>query len=198
MRLGKQAKGFLIWSGSRVLHFSTSKDSFLDQTSARILWKGVFFLQVLFSLNWDVVALECCVSFCRTTKWISYACMLSHFSHGQLFANLWTVAHQAPLSTGFSQQEYWSGLSCPPSGHLPDSGIKPKSLTSTALAGRFYTTSTTWEAVCVCACVHVCVCACVHVCVCACVHVCVCILYIYIYIEREREIYLYIYIYLYI
>ena len=149
-----------------------------------------------------MVALECCVSFCRTMKWTSYACMLSHFSHGQLFANLWTVAHQAPLSTGFAQQEYCSGLSYPPPGHLPDSGIKPKSLISTALAGRFFTTSTTWEAVYVCVCV--CVCACVHVCLC--VHVCTCVcvfymyiyIYIYIYIEREREIYLYIYIYLYI
>ena len=39
--------------------------------------------------------------------------MLSHFSHVQLFATLWTVAHQAPLSTGFSKQEYWSGLPFP-------------------------------------------------------------------------------------
>jgi len=39
-----------------------------------------------------------------------YACVLSHFSHVQLFASLWTVAHQAPLSTGFSRQEYCSGL----------------------------------------------------------------------------------------
>ena len=44
-----------------------------------------------------------------------------------LFATPWTVAHQAPLSVGFSRQEYWSGLPCPPSGDLPDSGIKPGS-----------------------------------------------------------------------
>ena len=43
---------------------------------------------------------------------------LSHFSHVQLLAILWTVAHQAPLSTGFSWQEYWSGLPCPPPGDL--------------------------------------------------------------------------------
>ena len=42
--------------------------------------------------------------------------------------NLWTVAHQAPLSMGFSRQEYWSGLPCPPPGDLPDPGIKPMSL----------------------------------------------------------------------
>ena len=38
-----------------------------------------------------------------------------------------TVAHQAPLSMGFSRQEYWSGLSCPPPGDLPNSGIEPLS-----------------------------------------------------------------------
>ena len=46
----------------------------------------------------------------------------------------------------FSRQEYWSGLPCPPPGVLPDPGIEPKSLTSSALAGRFFTTSATWEA----------------------------------------------------
>ena len=64
----------------------------------------------------------------------------------QLFVTPWTVAHQAPLSTGFSRQEYWSGLPFPPAGDLPNSGIKPVSLASLALAGRFFTTSTTWEA----------------------------------------------------
>ena len=59
---------------------------------------------------------------------------------------VWTVAHQALLSIGFSRQEYWSGLPCPPPWDLPNPGIEPKSLTSTALAGRFFTTSATWEA----------------------------------------------------
>ena len=54
----------------------------------------------------------------------------------------WTIAHQAPLSMGFSRQEYWSGLPCLP---LPNSGIKPVSLRSPAWAGGFFTTSTTWE-----------------------------------------------------
>ena len=53
--------------------------------------------------------------------------------------------HQAPLSVGFSRQEYWSGLPCPPPGDLPDPGIEPASLVSPALAGRFFTTSSTWE-----------------------------------------------------
>ena len=62
------------------------------------------------------------------------------------FTTVWTVAHQPPLSMGFSRQEYWNGLPCPPLGNLPNSGIEPMSLTSPALAGKFFTSSTTWEA----------------------------------------------------
>ena len=47
---------------------------------------------------------------------------------------------------GFSREEYWGGLPCPPPGHLPDLGIEPASLASPALAGRFFTTRPTWEA----------------------------------------------------
>ena len=56
------------------------------------------------------------------------------------FATPWTAAHQAPLSMGFSRQEYWSGLPFPSPVDLPDSGIKPASLVSSALAGQFFTT----------------------------------------------------------
>ena len=55
-------------------------------------------------------------------------------------------AHQAPLSMGFFRQEYWSGLPCPLPGDLPNPGTEPVGLTSPALAGRFFTTSDTWEA----------------------------------------------------
>ena len=55
-------------------------------------------------------------------------CTLSHFSSVWLFAILWTVAHQAPLSSGFSRQEYWSRLPCPPPGDPSDTGIKPMPL----------------------------------------------------------------------
>ena len=64
----------------------------------------------------------------------------------QLFVIPWTVAHQAPLSVEFSRQKYWSGLPFPPPGDLPNPGIEPKSLVSLALADRFFTTETTWEA----------------------------------------------------
>ena len=55
------------------------------------------------------------------------------------FVTPWTVACQAPLSIGFSRQEYWSGLPYPPSGNLPDLGIE-MSLVSLALTGGFFTT----------------------------------------------------------
>ena len=58
----------------------------------------------------------------------------------------WTVACRAPLSMEFSRQEYWTGLPFPSPGDLPEPGIKPKSLMSPALAGRFLTTGATWEA----------------------------------------------------
>ena len=60
------------------------------------------------------------------------ACVLGPFSHVQLFAILWTVACQAPLSMGFSRQEYWR-LPCPPPGDFPNPGIKPASPTSPTL-----------------------------------------------------------------
>ena len=55
------------------------------------------------------------------------ACVLSYFSHVWLFVILWTVAHQAPLSMGFSKKEYWSWLPCRFLGDLPDPGIEPRS-----------------------------------------------------------------------
>ena len=58
----------------------------------------------------------------------------------------WTVAHQAPLSLGFSRQKYWSELPFPSPGDLPDPGIELTSLKSPMLACRFFTTDTTWEA----------------------------------------------------
>ena len=51
----------------------------------------------------------------------------------------WTEKPGGPHSMGFSRQEYWSGLPCPPPGDLPHTGIKPSSLGSPALAGRSFT-----------------------------------------------------------
>ena len=60
---------------------------------------------------------------------IDGACIQSHFSCVQPVATLWTVARQAPLPMGFSRQEYWSGLPCPPPGDLPNLGIEARSPT---------------------------------------------------------------------
>ena len=83
-------------------------------------------------------------------RWILYRLnhqLLNSFGRVQLFLTPWTVALQAPLSMGFSRQEYWNGLPCPPPGDLPNPGIEPasRSLMSVALASRFFTTRATWE-----------------------------------------------------
>ena len=75
-----------------------------------------------------------------------YACMLGRFSHVQLFATIWTVVCQAPLSKGFSREEYWSGLPCPPPVNLPDPRTEPESLVSPALEDQLFTTSAPREA----------------------------------------------------
>ena len=61
----------------------------------------------------------------------------------RLSANPWTAAHRAPLSIEFPRQEYWSGLPCSPPGYPPDPEIEPM---SPVVSGRFFTTSTCWEA----------------------------------------------------
>ena len=66
-------------------------------------------------------------------------CRLSHSVVSDSLATPWIIAHQAPLSMGFSRQECWNGLSFPPPGDLPDPEIEPASLASPALAGRFFT-----------------------------------------------------------
>ena len=73
----------------------------------------------------------------------SYTDVLSRV---QLFVTPWSLARQAPLSMGFSRQEYWSGLPCPPQRDLPNPEIEPTSVTSPALADAFSTTRTTWGA----------------------------------------------------
>ena len=82
----------------------------------------------------------------RVLSYFYHTCVLSRYRRARLLVTPWTVAHQALLSMGFSRQKHWSGLACPPPGDLPDPGIEPMSLTFPALAGRFFTTSTTWEA----------------------------------------------------
>ena len=77
--------------------------------------------------------------------WV-HVCVLNCFSCVQLFGTLWTVAHQTPLSMGFSRQECQNGLPYPPPGNLPDPGIDLVCLYISELAGGIFTTSTSWKA----------------------------------------------------
>jgi len=80
------------------------------------------------------VIMGVCIYICLVMQ---FACVLSCFSHIQLFASLWTVACQVPLSTGFSRQEYWSELPFSPLGDLPNPWIESRSLMFLALADWF-------------------------------------------------------------
>ena len=76
-------------------------------------------------------------------------CILSRFSYVWLCVTVWTVdtpASRLLCPWGFSRQEYWSGLWCPPAGDLPNPGIETTSLLSPVLVGRFFTTGASWEA----------------------------------------------------
>ena len=66
-------------------------------------------------------------------------------SRVQLFVTPWTVARQAPLSMGFSRQEYWNRLPFPSPVDLPDPGREPTSLAPPALVGRFFTTKSSMD-----------------------------------------------------
>ena len=95
---------------------------------------------------WRAAVHEVTKSQTQLSDWTELDC---HFSCVWLFVTLWTVTLQAPLSI-FFRQEYWSGLPFPSSGYLPDPGIKHASVVSHAFAGRFFTTSATWEALKIC------------------------------------------------
>ena len=75
--------------------------------------------------QWSHLALDFIFDYCFSL--FVCVCLLSRFSLVHLFATLWTVAHQVSLSMGFSRQEHWNGLPCPPPGNLPHPGIKPRS-----------------------------------------------------------------------
>ena len=78
----------------------------------------------------------------------AYSCYLSAKSLQSCPTLCDPMDHSPPGSSGmgFSRQEHWNGLLCPPPGDRPNPGIEPKSLMSSALTGRFFTTGTTWEA----------------------------------------------------
>ena len=116
---------YTFWSCSQIYPFSSSSSLHIE--------KMAYFPQLRSKLGSEGSVLHMCA-------------VLSCFSCVWLFATLRTVACQALLSMGLSRQEYWSALPCPPPGDLPDPGVKPSSIMSPALAGRFFTTRTIWEA----------------------------------------------------
>ena len=121
------------------------KQTSKQHITAYMCWNRIFFFSC-FLLNF---AVSCGVGFLGFYPqfFVSFGIVHAKSLHLCLtLVILWTVACQAPLSIGFFRQEYWNGLPCPPSGDVPDPGIEPASLLSPALAGRFFTTSTTWEA----------------------------------------------------
>ena len=92
-------------------------------------------------LQLKIQSLDVCVRVC-----VRVHAHMHLLSHVQLFEAPWTVAYQAPVPMEFSRKDYWSGLPFLTPGDLPDPWIRPASLVSPALAGGFFTPSTTWEA----------------------------------------------------
>ena len=96
----------------------------------RDFWGGRFLMKcVLLLAHPDECSCPCCTYICGGDGLVA--------KHVQFFAILWTVVHQAPLSTEFPRKEHWSGLPFPFPGDLPDPGME---LTSSSLAGRYFTT----------------------------------------------------------
>jgi len=105
-------------------------------------WKWGFysFIQHPFLLSFLPACLPV-ISLAAFFGFNDYVRVRSVVCHVWLFATTWTVARQAPLSMGFSRQEYWSGLPCHPPGDLPDPGIAPSCFAGivSCFAGRFFT-----------------------------------------------------------
>ena len=98
--------------------------AFLSFTIFRLL--KLMFTESMMSLpviNTVIILLRSLIKFISTFVKVK----VKSLSGIRLFATLWTIAHQAPPSVGFSRQEYWSGLPFPSPGNLPDPGIEPRS-----------------------------------------------------------------------
>ena len=98
---------------------------FLNQVILQDISKTLLFISQILRSQREYYLLDI-VIFSILHAW--YACMISHFRHVWLFTALCTVAREAPLSMGFSRQEYWRGLPFPPPGDLPIQGSNPRLL----------------------------------------------------------------------
>ena len=122
------------------------KDSWMFSSAPCLLWSEVLVERCEENIggSTSILFLDNCGHSFKPHQSSTSGC-LSKISYNlcacALFVTPWTVARQAPLSMGFSRQEYWSGLPCPPPGDLPNPGMEPTSLVSPALAGGFFTTA---------------------------------------------------------
>ena len=107
------------------VHGVTKNQTCLSTCTHKILLLLSSVMALIFILLCPLVADEN-VFICQKEPLAFMLLLLGHFSHVQLCVTLWTSAFQSSLSTGFSRQEYWSRLPCPPLGDLPDPGIKTK------------------------------------------------------------------------
>ena len=114
LQVFQETEGDLLLPSLIIFHhllWSTQSKALTQSINQMFFWNSFAFYMIQQMLKFD-----------HTTSGVY---VLSRFSHVQLFMTLWTVTHQAPLSMGFSRQEYWSGLPCPPPGDLPNPGIEP-------------------------------------------------------------------------
>ena len=103
---------YIGWINEKVLSYSTG--NYIQYPVINTMEKN---MKIIYLINNDInyYAVTCC------------------FSRVQLYVTPWSVAHQAPLSMGFSRHKYWNGLPCPPPGDLPNPGIEPASPVAPAL-----------------------------------------------------------------
>ena len=136
-----------------IIHYSLSSLCFPPWFSVCQSWHVIVWLAHLFHAFWVFCYMRKVCQIAIDRYWtIIYICIHTHthtYAAVWLFATPWTVARQAPLSVGFSRQEYCSGLSFPSPGDLYD----PES-NHVWLTGGFFTNCTTWEARCVYVCVY--------------------------------------------
>ena len=130
-----------LMSGSK-----TTDIYFLGAWKSKIkMWAGLVSSEAsLLGLQTAAFPTDCLPSLHVGVLIFSYCVYAKLLSRVWLFATPWTVVRQPSLSMGFSRQEYWNGLPCPPPNDLLDPGIKLTSLISPALAGGFFTTSAIW------------------------------------------------------
>ena len=125
----------LIWYET-IAKVNVSKDVSLDVS------KDVWYVKSCYLKNWvtkwfrklRVTLFSIIIGILRNFNTVNMSVVNAQLlSCVQLFATPWAIVSQAPLAMGFSRQEYWSGLPCPPPGDLPDPGIKPSSPAFSAL-----------------------------------------------------------------